>query len=306
MKRLLALMLCLLCLAPGCLAEGSEGVLYRVTNGANTVYLLGSIHIGTKDMYPVGETLRGAIDRADAFLFECDTESAQAYVATMKATVYPDGEKLYDHLSEESYALVREAAQKLGMSASGLDSFRPWAVMSTFSLYLSAELMGESDMAAAQQYGVEAFVRGLIGERPVGYLETIDQQLDTLQSFSPELQDHLVATTCAAYLNPDQLTGTDADMPRWPEWWRDGRADLFAESYLSSYLEPGYEALSREYHEKLILQRNVGMADGIEAVLTAEGGGTTLVTVGLLHLVLPEGSVPALLQERGYTVEAVE
>ena len=306
MKRLLAALLCLACLIPGCAAaEGSEGVLYRVQYQDNTVYLLGSIHIGASGMYPVSDTMRAAIDGADAFLFECDTDSSDAYVTTMKATTYTGDERLPEHLSSDTHALVQQSAEKLGLPPTALDSFKPWAVMSTFSLYLSAELMGEPDLASSQEYGVEAYVKGLVGEREVGYLETLDEQLGALESFSPALQDYLVASTCRAYLDPAQATGSDADMADWPAWWRDGRIDLFADSYLSSYREPGYEALCDEYHQKLLQNRNVVMADGVERALTDGSGRTVFATLGLLHLVLPEGSVPALLADRGYTVEQI-
>ncbi len=309
MKKRLSILLCaaLLLVASVGAAEtgGSEGVLYRASYQGNTVYLLGSIHIGTADMYPVSDAMQAAIDAADVFAFECDTESAEAYRCTLLATTYSDGSKLSEHISPEAYALVRLSAEKLGLSADSLNSFRPWAVMSTFSTYLTAEVMGESDIAAAQQYGVETYVRGCVGDRETRYLETVESQIAAMESFSPELQEYLVASTCESYLDPAALTGTDADMRFWPEWWHNGRIDRFADSYLSGYLVPGYEALCEEYNEKLILQRNVTMADGVEAMLTEGGGRAYFVTVGLLHLVPSAYSVPALLTRRGYEVEVV-
>ena len=73
-----------------------------------------------------------------------------------------------------------------------------------------------------------------------------------------------------------------------------------ADSYLKGYLEPGYEAECMEYHTRLITERIQRMAERLLAMLAQ--GDTRFVTVGLLHLVLPEDSVVALMKAQGCTV----
>ena len=95
----------------------------------------------------------------------------------------------------------------------------------------------------------------------------------------------------------------DSTISQWPEWWRQGDTASFADTYLSAYLEPGHETVCAEYHARLVTERNKRMADRLAVLL--EDGGRYFVTIGLLHLVLPEDSVVTLLREKGYTVEAL-
>ena len=75
--RMIALALTLLLPlgAGGCAPqrEGSAGLLYRVTGGKSELYLLGSIHVGSEEMYPMGQHILDALEAADVLAFECDT-----------------------------------------------------------------------------------------------------------------------------------------------------------------------------------------------------------------------------------------
>ena len=63
----LALALLLVLGAGGCTPQkkGSAGILYRVTGGKSDLYLLGSIHVGSEDMYPLGQHILDAMEAAD-------------------------------------------------------------------------------------------------------------------------------------------------------------------------------------------------------------------------------------------------
>ena len=55
----------------------------------------------------------------------------------------------------------------------------------------------------------------------------------------------------------------------------------------------------------MITRRNRRMAEGLRALLEDGEGEKIFVTVGLLHLVLPEDSVLGELKAMGYQVEQV-
>src|SRR5690606_26053539 len=90
--------------------------------------------------------------------------------------------------------------------------------------------------------------------------------------------------------------------------YEEAREDLVVqlESWIGGDLT-GLEAETAEIgrevgalYEVLFVDRNHGFVDGIEDILAGEG--TALVAVGLGHYVGPD-SIPALLEERGYSVE---
>lgn len=120
------LMAILFTLCCGAAAEGSTGILYRVTGGKNDLALLGSIHIGNEAMYPVGSHIQDALDAADTMVFECDTESVAAVEAMLDMMYYPTGDSLRAHVSDECYELLKQAAQKTGYRMEALNMLKPW------------------------------------------------------------------------------------------------------------------------------------------------------------------------------------
>lgn len=285
--------------------EGSLGILYHVTGGKSDMYLLGSIHIGNEAMYPFGGEIEAAMAAADTFVYECDTTSQAAVEQVRERMKLPQGQTLREALGEGLYQTVGDTCAAIGLDSRVLDGIKPWAVVNTLAVFASAAELGSQDISQALSLGVETAVSAYAQQngKSVVYLETLDQQLSMLEGFSEKLVGYLLTDECDAILNPDSARGLDASIASWPAWWREGQADTFAQQYLRNYIEPGYEDECAEYHRKLVTQRNAFMADRLAELLT--DGHSYFVTVGLMHLVLPEDSIVALLQQKGYTVERV-
>lgn len=279
-------------------AEGSTGIFYRVSGGQNEMYLLGSIHVGSPNMYPMSRVIRQAIDAADVLVFECDTESAEAKQETARMM---QG-NLRDAVSAQSVAMVEQAAQKAGYELATLEGMKPWAVTSTFSADTAARQMGERSARRASSIGVEEMVRRQARNQSFVYLETAEEQLAALDGFSPALQEYLLEDACSAILNNE----TDETLQQWPKWWASGDADAFAASYQESFAKEKSPALAQEYHDVLVTQRNRHMARKLQGLLESQTKQRCFVTVGLMHLVLPEDSILSELRAMGYTVEKIE
>ena len=281
---------------------GSRGVLYRVQKGKGTAYLLGSIHVGNNRMYPFGDEIRNAMAASDTFVYECDTDSVEALQETMRRMSQPQEKTLRETIGETLYAQLGEVCTRLNIPLATMDAQPLWVVINTLAVHTTAVEMGVADVTQAMALGVEQQVKAYATEhdKPVAFLETLGEQLDTLEGFSLPLQSYLLQSECEVILQPATARGMDATIAYWPEWWRRGMLSAFADSYLKGYLEPGYEAECMEYHTKLITERNQRMAERLLAMLAQ--GDTRFVTVGLLHLVLPEDSVVALMKAQGCTV----
>ena len=301
----LALALLLVLGAGGCTPQkkGSAGILYRVTGGKSDLYLLGSIHVGSEDMYPMGPHILDAMEAADVLAFECDTASAQAQAAYQELMHCPEGDTLETLVSADTYALVRQAAQKAGYRMDSLNALKPWAVMSMLNTEAVAATLEARGTKASAALGVEEQVRKLGGGKPEVWLEDTRAELEVLDGLSPALQESLLRSTCCVILNPDSATGMDAVIDRWPDWWRMGDAEAFARAYLDGMAAEPDQDLAREYHAALVTERNMRMARQMAQWL--EGENTCFVTLGLLHLVLSGDSVLSCLEEMGYTVERI-
>lgn len=183
----LALALLLVLGAGGCTPQkkGSAGILYRVTGGKSDLYLLGSIHVGSEDMYPMGQHILNAIEAADVLAFECDTASAQAQAAYQELMRCPEGDTLESRVSADTYALVRQAAQKAGYRMDSLNALKPWAVMSMLNTEAVAATLEARGTKASAALGVEEQVRKLGAGKPEVWLEDTRAELEVLDGLSP-------------------------------------------------------------------------------------------------------------------------
>ena len=278
----------------------ADGIFYRVSGGKNEMYLLGSIHVGSRDMYPMGNSIRQALERADVLVFECDTTSQEA--ASTVQMMYSET-KLSDAVTRECYENVKLAAECLGYDVQALERMKPWAVTSNFTVAAAARGMEAGSSKQASALGVEDMVRKQGKNKKVSYLETAVDQLGRLDAFSSELQEYLLNSACLAVTSPETASETDEELSQWPEWWREGNTQAFIESYRRSMEREVPEAFAQEYHQSLVTERNRSMADSLVRMLEDDSGDTYLATVGLMHLVLPEDSIITELKNRGYTVE---
>lgn len=300
--------LCAAMLCPACsVAEGSEGICYRVTGGRNELFLLGSIHIGNESMYPVGEHILGALEYADVIVTECDTESGAVVGQLASMMSYPIGDTLQEHVSEETYALLGEVCAQTGYPIGMMNALRPWAVVSMLTVEASAAEMGVDDIQRSLSLGVERQMGALAGDKPRAYLETAAGQLSVMDGFSAELQEYMLKSVLLTILNPGEYVSPgDADVERWPEWWASGDAESFARSYENGLTSDPEPELMREYHDGLVTRRNLTMAESLRALMESETEHSYFAMIGLMHLVLPNDSVVKHLQDMGYTVERVE
>ena len=289
--------------------EGSKGILYKAENGGVTVYLLGSIHVGNDEMYPLGEAIEKAMEQADIFVFECDTASKDAGRAAQELMYYAGDGHMMEAISPATYQKLEAVCSQTGQNLQGIARMRPWAAMTHFSRFVTVAELGVDNEASAIALGVESVVSSYAAKnkKALEYLENTRGQLETFDRMSPALQEYLLDEALTIILNPELIQGMDATIREWPGWWKDGKNVAFADAYRKSYLQNQQDekmtVLFAEYHETFMTTRNQTMTDIIEGYLRGEEEHTYFITVGLLHLVLPEDSIVQRLEDRGFTVD---
>lgn len=276
--------------------EPAQGICYRISGGKNDMVILGSIHVGSPEMEPFGTHILQSMQEADTFVFECDSGSPETALLAQQMMTDPEGD-LEQRLSPETWQLLEKACQKAGFQPDALRRYKPWAVTSMLATSAAADEMGARSGRHAASLGVEETVEKHVGGKQIMYLESALSQLEVMDSFSSALQEALLAQGCDAVLDPRENT----QLANWPRWWHSGDARAFADEYLQDQSLP--TGLMNEYHAALVTNRNRAMADRLCAMLESDEPHTYFVTVGLMHLVLPEDSILALLRQNGYTVE---
>ena len=273
----------------GLLAPLAAGQLFWVAESdAGRVYLLGSMHAGVKEFYPLPEVITKAFDESEALVVEADIrEEQQKQYAMQIATLaaYPEGETLQDHVSAETLAKLEAQLKENGMQLAMFKNMKPW-MLGMLMLAITFQKLGyDGDL------GIDMHFLTLAAEekKPIIELEGLMYQVNLFNNFNDELQEQFILDIL------DNQTEALQKLKLMSDAWIAGDAEKLEKFVLEERSDPKLEAL----YDVLIFKRNVTMANSIESYLNE--GKQYFVVVGAGHLV-GEGSVLDLLQQRGFKV----
>lgn len=262
--------------------------LWEVTDGTNTVHLLGSIHLLRPEAYPLDPAIYRVFDAADVVAFELDfAEVAEAGLAMMQRGMLEGGQTIAEVLPDDLLEELERRATELQLPVAMVHAMKPWLT----SLTLSTLFLQQAGFDAAAGVDMHFHERAAgTGKRIIG-LETIDDQLDALDGLSDDAQTALLRSTLA------ELDSSAVMLDKTTALWQRGDAEALAAMNTESMRgQP-------ELVERLLDQRNRRWVPQIESLL--RGGEPAMVIVGVAHLV-GEGSVVELLRERGYRITRVQ
>lgn len=270
--------------APRTPAAG-EPALWRIADEDSEIWLFGSVHVLPADVHWLSPRIAAALDSADEFVTETNTDDADFPGLAAQYGTLPEGQTLSSLLSAEDAARLARVAGEVNLDMAQVERMRPWlAALNITYLY-----------AARAGHSIEAGVETVLGARAraagkrFGYLETAEAQIRVLADLAPVDEAHFLAVTVRQLEDgPDQLSALD-------EPW--ARGDL---ATLSERLDADWAEAGPAVHEAVIIRRNRNWADQIEERLA--GAGSAFITVGAAHLV-GEENVVRLLRERGIEVE---
>ncbi len=264
-------------------------MIWQVSGEGRAGWLVGSLHLGRGEMYPLPAVLDRAWRQSDELLVELDITRVprQRMRETMTgAGVYPNDTRLDEHLVPATWARVRAAAGRLGVPLVLVQQQRPWLASITLSLLQMSRNGWSEDL------GIDRLLLGqaVRDGRPIIELETFESQIALLATLEPEEQVVMLEATL------DDIDNDGAAYEALLDAWRAGDG-VALDRLVGGTLRdsPGGERV----YAALFLNRNLHMAERFEARL--EAGRRPLMVVGAGHLVGADG-VAALLRERGYSV----
>ncbi len=173
------------------LDAGSKGFVWQVQNKDNLVYLLGSIHLGTTDIYPLNQKLKDAFDSSDNLHVEVNIfgEEDSMYDFIQIAT-YQDGTTIRDYISDELYQKLVIVCDLLGISIDYLSNFKPWSVANDLNNFITTESQSQEEVQIATEHGIDMYflTRSLVSNKEISELESYEFQAMIFDSMSEELQ----------------------------------------------------------------------------------------------------------------------
>ena len=259
--------------------------LWSIPSSRAIVYLLGSVHVASQDVYPLNPKIESAFDRAETLVLEVPMDQASQQQAALKlasAGTYPANDSIDKHVDGEVLALLQQQLTRSGGSLDAVRSFRPWLVAVMLTL---GELQRQGYRA---DLGIDIhFAEKVKDRKRFLALEAVEEQVALFAGMTDALQGQLLKETLS------MLGALGEDMKRALLLWRTGDARAMDE-LLVAPLRKDYPDLYRRF----FVERNRKMAAAIEGYLDTTGG--YFVVVGAGHLVGPEG-ILELLRGKGYT-----
>jgi uncharacterized protein len=261
-----------------------RGALWRYARDGRHGYLYGTIHVGRREWAMPGRTVFDALRDAETIVMEADPLDAAFHAGMTAPPMANEAPRL-------PAALVRRLRQQAARSCTA------WARVAAMPPMMIAATLTVLDAAwegffveYASEMVLAGYARG--SGKSIATLETTAIQRAALTGGPPAEQLRSIEEAVAAL----ESGAARSELLAVAHAWAAGDLEALRDT-LGGAREAEHASL-----ERAVGERNPGMATAIEALHAA--GRRTFVAAGILHMV-GETGVPALLRERGFTVERV-
>ncbi len=267
-----------------------RGALFKVTDKGRTLYLFGTMHVGQADFYPFEARLLAAVAAAPTLALEIDPNVAPeaAAGAMQRHAMAPAGTVVPPALAPR----LTLALQQAGVDPAAVAPFKPWLIATVLAMSEFKRLGYDSSLAVDGQLATLAKEKRV----KVIELESIDAQLALFDSMPVAAQWEFLQDT----LNDIESGKHREEAKQVAQAW--ATADRPALDAIAARLDADTSVSGRFMKEVLLDGRNGALTDGIVALMKRENN--SVAAIGVLHLV-GKRSVPALMRQRGLTVEQI-
>ena len=275
-------------------APGGNLFMWKVTSDSGgEAYLLGSVHMMKKDIYPLPKEMEDAFARSKFLVLEADEsklDQAKMQKMVMEKGMYAGDDTLAKHLSQPTQDALKAYLDKSGVPAAMVEKTKPW--MASFALSIGAMM----NMGFDPEQGIDKhFLKeAKSADKEVLELESADFQLALISSFSDDLQEKFLASTLLDMESMPEDIGKM--MAAWSKGDAPGLDAIFSHNLVK---HPELKSVM----EKLVDERNVGMAAKVEDYLKSKD--IHFVVAGAAHMVGDKGVVK-LLQDKNFKVEQIK
>ncbi len=268
--------------------SSQRGFLWKVQSKTNTAYIVGSIHAYKSELFPLHEKMEEAFERSDTLAVEANINEIkpESIITIIDRAFYQDGTTLEDHLSKNTFNSISKRLNELGLPFELFKNAKPWFIALTLT---SVEL---HKYGLDPEYGIDKyFIRKAENKKKIVELESIDYQINLLNSFSDSEQELFLVSTLR---DLDLLKGEINEILK---AWNTGDTKTM-ELFVSKSLHDNPKM--RSIYEKLIFDRNRNIALKIEGYLKTNE--RYFIVIGAAHLVGKDGIIE-ILKKKGYLVE---
>lgn len=265
----------------------AKNFIWKVTSPKGQVlYLAGSVHLLSKDYYPLDPAFENAFDASGTLVEELDmgemlTPTAQ--MSMLQRGMLPAGKTLPSMVSEETMAAVTKAITDLGMPIAPLMQFKPWMLAITLQSLAWQKSGFDADLGLDKHF----YDKAKAANKKVQGLETLDFQITRFDGMTPALQDQMLRETVT------ELNTTKESFARLADAWKQGDVGALESQILDDLRS------QPEMYQRLLVERNQTWLPTLESLA---GSPPAFVVVGAAHLLGSDGLLQ-MLQAKGYSIQ---
>lgn len=264
--------------------------LWKATRQNDTIYLLGSIHVGRPDMYPLNRIVTDAFSQSDALMVEVNTELVDQLELAQKMSnigMYPVGTTLESQLPSEIWEKLVATAKALNVPELLLRQQKPWLA----SITLATAMMTQSGYQT--EFGIDRYFIKQAGamNKPIVELESVASQMQLFANFSSQEQIDLLSNGL------DEMQKGSIMLDKLVTAWVEGDHQALDKLSRESM---GIDSKESSLYQSLIVKRNQSMAE--KALKAVQDHKNYFVVVGAAHLVGPQG-IPEILKTQGFAIQ---
>ena len=265
----------------------ADAPVWKVVKGDHHVYIGGTIHVLSKSDYPLPAPFETAYNQSAKLIFETDTRKMQTPVfqaALMQKVVYSDGRNLKMVLNASTFQKLETHLTSRGIPITNFMKFKPGMVALTITI-IELQRLGLMGTGVDEHFSL----RAINDQKPVGQLETVDEQLELIATLGDGQENEIIAHTLK------ETKKLPAMMQTMKSAWRQGHSQALENIILAPFKNdfPGV-------YKRVVINRNNAWLPKIEAMLKTKE--VEFILVGALHLIGEDGVI-AKLKDRGYTIQ---
>lgn len=263
--------------------------MWKHSNATGNVYILGSIHVATEDLYPLDYRIDEAFNNSDHLVVEYDIrniDNIELQKIVIEKGIYTDkGKSLKTEIDYGIYKGVAALAEEFKIDLMQLDMMKPWNVaINLMSLKLQT-------LGYRSDHGIDWHFLINSESKKVHELESISEQISVFADMPDILQKEYLYSIVKSLSNFDEKY-----MDNLYNYWETGDVDKLEKMLLSQNIFSNKE-LSDEFYTRLNKSRNIKMVDKIVDYI--DSGENYFIVVGALHLIGKDGII-SILKNKGY------
>ena len=271
-------------------AEGANPALYQAIQGEKKLFIVGSIHAGKDNFYPLSPPIEQALAESDALYLELAPSQMTPELiaaAMLEHASLSSPIPLKQRISEPLYQQLSQAIEHYKLPAYQQMFMRNWAIVVQLTMATISEMGLKKEFGVDQYFAAQAVQQN----KPILGLETLAEQLQAMT-----LMDKIPAETLFQNYF-DELPFAKNWLLSVEQAWRQGNS----EQLVQLYQDYDKRQIDAELMNALLNTRNKNWQQKLTQL---PSGKTYLLVVGDMHLHGAD-SLLTRLRESGFNIQRI-